>query len=99
MALAITEKSEDITGLKKLRFIEAVNKHIATTQPTHNLWISQLYTDKGISVGWFCNFSDDNGCSYHLQNDKGNARVFKTVEAAISFYSDCDTCTVNIGWG
>ena len=99
MELAITEQSESITGLKKACFINAVNRHIELTQPINNLWVSTLYTDKGVSVGWFCNFSDEDGHEYHLQNDKGVVRVFRTVEAAISFYSDCNTCSVSVGWG
>jgi hypothetical protein len=101
MKLAFHEQGEDITGLKKIKFIEEANKHINTAsgRAVHNLWVSQLYTDKGIGAGWFCNFLNSDGHEYHLQTDRGIVRVFKTIDAAVAFYSDCDTCTVSVGWG
>jgi hypothetical protein len=100
MALAITEQYEDISGLKKTAYKKAVEDHLSICGLTNNLWVSSVYTDKGDAAGWFCNFSDDDGNSYHLQNDKGSVRVFKTVDAAISFYASLGiTSNVLVGWG
>lgn len=63
-------------------------------------WIGATYTDKGVRIGWFAAFNhkkDDK--FYHLLNDKGDWRVFKTTDAAIKFYSDIDIVTMaNISW-
>lgn len=83
MELAFTEHKPEfgIIGLKKTAYIEAIKKH-----DKEHLWIARLLSKSGIFAGYFCMFSTDEH-EYHLQNDKGTVRIFKTVESASAFYS------------
>ena len=84
MKPVFTEEHEDIKPMKSKEFVSAVTSRIDSLN-INDFWISPLMTMHGDYAGWFCNFSDDD-YSYHLQNDKGAVRVFKTVESAMNFY-------------
>jgi len=93
MELALTEHNPEmgIVGLKKNAFIKAI-----VAGDNENLWIARLTSTTGLFVGYFCSFSDDE-YEHHLQNDKGTVRIFKTAEAAASFYSDMGATYVYLG--
>lgn len=84
MELAFTEHSPEfgIIGLKKALFIEEVKKN-----KDEYFWVAKLTCKSGLHIGYFCMFSTDD-FEYHLQNDRGTVRVFKTAEAAAKIYSD-----------
>ena len=86
MDLALIESNPEmgIVGLKKNEFIKTM---MINNDRGENLWICRLTSTKGVFVGYFCSFNNDE-TEYHLQNDKGTVRVFKTIDAAASFYSD-----------
>tara|TARA_R110000851_G_C12939540_1_gene552117 strand:- start:506 stop:817 length:312 start_codon:yes stop_codon:yes gene_type:complete len=84
MDLAFTEEHEHIKGLKAKEFtLQAISND--ATEDNCCFWVVPLRTKNGDHVGWFCNFSDDE-CEYHLNNDKGSVRIFKTIESAVNFY-------------
>ena len=90
MELSLTEHnpSMGIIGLKKTAFIKAI-----IADENENLWVARLTSTTGLFVGYFCTFSNDE-YEHHLQNDKGTVRIFKTVEAAASFYSEIDSLSI-----
>lgn len=96
MELAFTENNPEmgIVGLKKIKFISAI-----LDNRDEDLWIARLLSTSGIFAGYFCMFSTDD-CEYHLQNDKGSVRIFKTVESASVFYSDIkEVCLTHVHLG
>jgi len=98
MELAIIEHMPEmgIVGLKKAAFIKAIEAH-----SSNEVWIARLRSTDGIFIGYFCSLASDD-YEHHLQNDKGTVRVFKTIDAASSFYMGLDIngsslISVNLG--
>lgn len=87
MTLSIVEKSDEVTGLKSKEFISKLVSLKAKENPDQWFWIVPVRTNTGGVAGYFCWFVDeDGGHEYHLKNNKGIVRSFKTVEAAMNFY-------------
>ena len=71
-----------IIGLKKTSFISAINNN-----QDRNFWVARLLSKSGVFAGYFCTFTNDTH-EYHLNNDKGVVRIFKTIDAAVKFYDE-----------
>lgn len=86
MELAIIEDMPEmgVGGLKKTAFVTAIEAH-GSDDPS----IARLWSTDGIFAGYFCSLITDSH-EYHLQNDKGVVRIFKTIDAASNFYSELD---------
>ena len=84
MKTVFTEDYDGIIGLKKKGFIAEVIKN-EKEDPNSCFWVAPLMTTTGDIVGYYCSFSDDDS-SFHLRNDKGVVRSFKSVESAMDIY-------------
>ena len=77
-----------IYGLKKKDFIlKLAESESAGDYPgSFAVMILAARTDKGSRIGWLIGFNHEADDSlYHLLNNKGDERVFKTIDAATSF--------------
>ena len=86
MKLAFTgfNEHEGLIRLKKAPFIDAIKNN-----ENEEFWICRLLSTTNVFVGYFCMFATEgNKREYILNNDKGTVRIFKTLESAVSFYSD-----------
>ncbi len=97
-------------GLKKVDFNNVMGKYsgyldgVSDEVPTKNIWVMMERGDKGV-MGWYLSFSVysdplGDGEFYHLVNDKGLIRLFKTSDSAINYVINYGTtnATCNVGW-
>ncbi len=77
-----------IYGLKKKEFIlKLAESEKAGDYPgSFAAMILAARTEKGNRIGWLIGFNHEADDSlYHLLNNKGDERIFKTIDAAASF--------------
>lgn len=96
-----SKEMNEVYGLKLKDFTsKLVESDGADNGYQYVSWITGLFTDKGNRIGWSASFNHElDDTLYHLLNDKGNERVFKTIDAAISFFVELKVTTgTNVSW-
>ncbi len=89
-------------GLKQKPFISKLKESEAAGDyyGDYSCWISSAWSNKGNRLGWLVGFNHEaDDTLYHLLNDKGNERVFKTIDSAVEFLLKTELVTgANISW-
>lgn len=98
-----SKEMNDVYGLKLRDFAQLIDESNQADNPYQYVsWISALFIDNDPTrpVGWSVSFNHEaDDTLYHLLNDKGTERVFKTVDSAVKFLSGLNVITgSNISW-
>ena len=98
-----SREMNEVYGLKLKEFILKIDESNKADNPYQYVsWISALFTDSNQlnPVGWSVSFNHElDDTLYHLLNDKGTERVFKTIDSAVKFLLGLNVITgSNISW-
>jgi len=98
-----SKEMNEVYGLKLRDFAQLIDESNQADNPYQYVsWISALFIDNDPArpVGWSVSFNHEaDDRLYHLLNDKGSERVFKTVDSAVKFLSGLNVITgSNISW-
>ena len=104
----MSSENNSVYGLKKKEFITKLkeSKKAGDYPGSFVAMILVARSDKGSRLGWLIGFNHEADDSlYHLLNNKGNERIFKTIDAATSFLleihisGEVDIKGTTIHWG
>ena len=96
-----SKEMNNVYGLKLRDFAQLMDESDkADNGYQYVSWVNGLFNDRSERVGWTVSFNHEaDDTLYHLLNDKGNERIFKTIDSAVSFLSGLNTITgSNITW-
>tara|TARA_R110001599_G_scaffold304476_1_gene510745 strand:+ start:217 stop:534 length:318 start_codon:yes stop_codon:yes gene_type:complete len=98
-----SKEMNEVYGLKLKEFkVKLEESNSADNDYQFVAWVHGLFndSDQSRSLGWAVSFNHEaDDTLYHLLNDKGNERVFKTVDSSVKFLSELGITTgTNISW-
>ena len=96
-----SKEMNECYGLKLKEFtLKLIESDKADNDYQYVAWVTGVFSDRGNRVGWMTSFNHEiDDTLYHLLNDKGQERVFKTVDAALKLFEDLEITTgTNVSW-